>query len=75
MIDGLSLHPVVEIGPTRADDRLLCRGRALDGGGVRVLPTRAAPSSTPLSVVIAGLGLAGAAILVNPAVRGRGELL
>ena len=70
VVDGLSVNPIVEVGRTGADHRLLCRGMIVDTGAVRVLPTRAAASSTPLSVVIGGLGLAGLAILVHPAVRG-----
>lgn len=70
--DGLAVSPIVEVGRTGAGDRLLCRGLVVDTRAVHVLPTRAAPSSTPLSVVIGGLGLAGIAVLVHPAVRGSG---
>lgn len=67
--DGAALLAVVDVGRTSAGDRLVCTG-AQAGVELWLLPTLPASSAMPMSVVIAGVGCLGSAILVNPGARG-----
>ncbi|MFT3875675.1 MAG: hypothetical protein QM708_04540 [Propioniciclava sp.] len=68
---GVSLSPVLDVGRTGAGTELACAGLALDDGEVWLLPTLPFMSTTPLSVVIAGVGCFGLALLINPRARGQ----
>lgn len=68
--DGVSLLPALTLGRMDAGERLVCTGRHLDHAAVWVLPTLPSTSSAPMSVVIAGIGTLGLALLVNPRARG-----
>jgi len=67
---GSSVVPVVVVGPTGPGAEITCAGAYLANREVWLLPTLPSTSSTPLSVVIGGVGCLGAGLLVNPRARG-----
>lgn len=70
VVDGVSVTPVVTIGPTRAGAQLLCTGPASQATSVMwVLPTNPGSPRTPLSLVVGGIALAGLAAVVHPRAR------
>lgn len=70
VVDGISVTPVITIGPTREGAELLCVGPAAQAtSGMWVLPTNPGMPRVPLSLVLGGIALAGVAAAVHP--RGR----
>lgn len=71
VVDGVSVVPVVTIGPTRTPVDLLCTGVAAQStSGMWVLPTDPGMQRAPLALVVGGIALLGLAAVVHP--RGRG---
>lgn len=68
--DGVSLQPVLTLGRTGADARLVCQGRHVEHAAVWVMPTLPSRSPAAMSVVVAAVGCLGLALLVNPRARG-----
>lgn len=70
VVDGLSVVPVVTIGPTDETSVLLCTGEAARStAGMWVLPTSPGTSRTPLALVVGGIALAGIAAVAHPRAR------
>lgn len=72
VVEGQSLDAAVVIGPTHTHDSLVCDGPAAqkDNREMWVLPTDPGMPKVPMSMVVGGFALLGAAGLIHP--RGRG---
>ncbi len=65
-----SLVAAVVVGPTASGDRITCNGPYLETAEVWLMPTLPSMSLTPMSLVVAGVGCLGGAMLINPRARG-----
>lgn len=68
--ENVSLLPVIELGPIGRGQRLTCGGAHLIHGVAWVLPTEPSRSAVGMSVVVAGVGCVGMALLLHPRMRG-----
>lgn len=70
VVNDHSVVPVLTIGPTQAGDTIRCSGPTAEQARAWALPTNPGVPRVPVSLIIAGVALAGMSALVHPRWRG-----